>query len=188
MTIRDFVRVQSQRAGGFSAALFLLLFMLNGNALMVAAPVVATIGVLVYYAVAIGLEWHYNRPAYSHYPAQTQQPEEGQETFVQPVADDAPTAAPLTVRMVAPPVRDKVQCNHAHLRLLIEAIREQEIDKSKISLRELHGIGISRFANSGKSDAEKLLDYLIDRQAVVKNGLQYSAVDQHFVWGKWSEL
>ena len=107
-----------------------------------------------------------------------------QETAVQPVADDTPTPAPLTVRMVAPPVREKPRVNGNHLRQLIDAMNEGQVDPNAVSLNSLNKAGVTRFNNNGgaNSDAGQLLAYLIEKEAVTPYGQAYAAKQQPYIW------
>ena len=109
---------------------------------------------------------------------------EEQETAVQPVADDTPTPAPLTVRMVAPPVREKPRVNGNHLRQLIDAMNEGQVDPNAVSLNSLNKAGVTRFNNNGgaNSDAGQLLAYLIEKEAVTPYGQAYAAKQQPYIW------
>jgi hypothetical protein len=184
MSIEAFVVKQSQRFGAFLFTIFALLFMLNGASVWAFLPIAGAIGLAGYYAAAMGLEWHYSRPVYGYSPAQTQQHEAEQDTVVQPVAADTPTAAPLTVRMVAPPVREKPRVNGNHLRLLIDAMNEGRVDPNAVSLNSLAKAGVTRFNNGGgaDSDAGQLLAYLIEKEAVTPYGQAYAAKQQPYIW------
>jgi hypothetical protein len=101
-----------------------------------------------------------------------------------PQRDDAPASAPLTVQMVAPPVREKPKVNGNHLRLLIDAMNEGRVDPNAISLNSLYKAGVTRFNRGGgaDSDAGQLLDYLIEKEAVTPYGQAYAAKQQPYIW------